>query len=169
MDAAPLPLTRDLVLIGGGHTHALVLRMWGMKPLAGARLTLVNPGPSAPYSGMLPGYVAGHYEREDLDIDLVRLARFAGARIVLAPAEGIDRTRREVLVPGRPPIAYDVCSIDIGITSDMPDLPGFAEHAVPAKPLGGFAQAWSAYRDGTGTAEVTVIGGDGTFPAVARP
>ena len=27
---APLPLTRDVVLIGGGHTHALVLRRWGM-------------------------------------------------------------------------------------------------------------------------------------------
>jgi hypothetical protein len=52
----PLPLTRDLVLIGGGHTHALVLRMWAMDPLAGVRLTLINPDPVAPYTGMLPGY-----------------------------------------------------------------------------------------------------------------
>ena len=79
----PLPLTRELLLIGGGHTHALILRMWGMRPLAGVRLTVVNPHPSAPYTGMLPGFVAGHYSREDLDIDLVRLARFAGARIIL--------------------------------------------------------------------------------------
>ncbi|NIM08590.1 MAG: hypothetical protein GTO53_05430, partial [Planctomycetales bacterium] len=57
----PLPLTRDVVLIGGGHTHALVLRMWGMKPLPGVRLTVINPGPTAPYSGMLPGMMAGHY------------------------------------------------------------------------------------------------------------
>ena len=70
-----LPFTRDLVLIGGGHTHALVLRKWGMDPLPGARLTVINPGPTAPYSGMLPGFVAGHYTRDELDIDLVRLAR----------------------------------------------------------------------------------------------
>ncbi|NNK77192.1 MAG: bifunctional NADH dehydrogenase FAD-containing subunit/selenide, water dikinase SelD, partial [Litoreibacter sp.] len=95
MDEMRLPLTRDLVLIGGGHTHALVLRKWGMSPLPGARVTLINPGPSAPYSGMLPGHVAGHYDREELDIDLVRLARFANARIIFGAAEGIDLASRE--------------------------------------------------------------------------
>jgi selenide,water dikinase len=156
---APLPLTRDLVLIGGGHTHALVLRKWGMDPLPGARLTLIDPTPVTAYSGMLPGYVAGHYSRNELDIDLVRLARFAGARIVLGPATAIDPSRREVTVPGRPPIAYDVCSLDVGITSAMPDLPGFADHAVPAKPLGPFAERWGRYLAADGPARVAVIGG----------
>ena len=142
MISSRLPLTRDLVLVGGGHTHALVLRMWGMAPLPGVRLTLINPGPTAPYSGMLPGFVAGHYPREALDIDLVQLARFAGARLVLGAAEAIDPINKRITVPGRPEIAYDVASIDIGITSAMPALNGFADHAVPAKPLGSFAAAW---------------------------
>ncbi|MBY6065961.1 selenide, water dikinase SelD [Leisingera aquaemixtae] len=159
MDTSRLPLTRDLVLVGGGHTHALVLRKWGMKPLPGARLTVINPGPTAPYSGMLPGFVAGHYGREELDIDLVRLARFAGARVVLGAAEHIDTRAQLVHVPGRPPIAYDVASIDIGITSAMPDLPGFAEHGIPAKPLGRFAAQWAAFREADGPAHVAVIGG----------
>ena len=153
-----LPLTHDLVLIGGGHTHALVLRKWGMRPLPGARLTLINPGPTAPYSGMLPGFVAGHFEREELDIDLVRLARFAGARLVLGAAEAIDTHARVVRVSGRPPIPYDYCSFDIGITSDMPDIPGFNEHAVPAKPLGPFAARWNSYRHQDGPASVAVLG-----------
>ncbi|MEM9902950.1 MAG: selenide, water dikinase SelD [Pseudomonadota bacterium] len=160
--ARPIPLTRDLVLIGGGHTHALVLRAWGMTRLAGARLTLINPAPTAPYTGMLPGHVAGHYPRAALEIDLVRLARFAGARLVLGTAEHIDRDAKRVLVPGRPPIRYDVVSIDIGITSAMPQIPGFAAHGVAAKPLGPFARRWAAFCSavaaGKTRPEVAVIG-----------
>jgi len=153
------PLTRDLVLIGGGHTHALVLRRWGMQPLAGARLTLINPEPTAAYSGMLPGFVAGHYGREDLGIDLVKLARFAGARLILGAVDGIDLTARNIHVPGRPPIAFDVASIDIGITSAMPALAGFAQYGIPAKPLTPFGKRWAAFRAGSGPARVAVIGG----------
>lgn len=159
MNDPHLPLTRDLVLIGGGHAHALVLRKWGMLPLPGARLTVINPGPTAPYSGMLPGFVAGHYSRDELDIDLVKLARFAGARVVIGAANGIDTDARQIHVPGRPPIAYDVASVDVGITSDMPALPGFADHAIPAKPLGAFAARWDAFRKDEGPAHIAVIGG----------
>lgn len=159
MHTPPLPLTRDLVLIGGGHTHALLLRKWGMDPLPGARVTVINPGPTAPYSGMLPGFVAGHYRRDELDIDLIRLARFAGARVVLGAVEAIDADRHEIHVPGRPAIAFDVASVNVGITSDMPAMPGFAEFAVPAKPLGPFATQWESYLGRDGPASVVVIGG----------
>lgn len=159
MNEHRLPLTRDLVLIGGGHTHALVLRKWGMNPLAGVRVTVINPGPTAPYSGMLPGFVAGHYSREELDIDLVKLARFAGARIVIGAATAVDRTARLVHVAGRPPIAFDALSIDVGITSTMPDLKGFPEFGVPAKPLGTFASRWDAVRNAGDITQIAVIGG----------
>jgi selenide,water dikinase len=145
MQDPDLPLVRDLVLIGGGHTHALVLRMWAMKPLAGVRLTLINPDPVAPYTGMLPGLIAGHYERAEMMIDLVRLARFAGARLILDRATGLDRDRRTVRLAGRPPLPYDLASLDIGITSDLPDLPGFAAHSFSAKPLGAYARAWETF------------------------
>ena len=153
-----IPITRDLVLVGGGHAHALVLRRWGMAPLPGARLTLIDPVPSTAYTGMLPGFVAGHYTRDDLAIDLVRLARFAGARLVRANATGLDRAAKRVLVEGRPSVHYDAVSFDVGITSAMPDLPGFPEHAFPAKPLGPFARRWAAFRD-AGGGDVAVIGG----------
>ena len=159
MHSAPLPATKDVVLIGGGHAHALLLLKWGMRPLAGARLTVINPGPTAPYSGMLPGFVAGHYQRDDLDIDLVKLARFAGARVILGAATGLDPQAHLISVPGRPPIAYDLASLDVGITSEMPDLPGFAAHGIPAKPLGAFAQSWDQFRHASGPANIAVIGG----------
>ena len=99
-----LPLTRDLVLVGGGHAHALVLRKWGMAPLPGARLTLVNPGPTAPYSGMLPGHVAGHYSREALDIDQllredwIMRERGSGTRLTLEHAARHRRGRFNILL-----------------------------------------------------------------------
>lgn len=155
-----LPLTRDIVLIGGGHTHALVLRMWGMDPLPGARLTLINPLPTAAYSGMLPGHVAGHYPRAGLQLDLVRLARHAGARLILGRVTGIDRAARQVIVPGRAPVGYDIASVDIGITAEMPQIPGFAAHVTPAKPLDAFADAWESFaRSAAPGARIAVIGG----------
>jgi selenide,water dikinase len=139
------PQIRDLVLIGGGHAHALVLRMWGMDPLPGARVTVINPDPVAPYTGMLPGLIAGHYRRDELMIDLVRLGRFAGARVILDRATGIDRAAGLIHLAGRPPLAYDLASVDVGITSDLPGLPGAVERAVAAKPLGRYAEAWEAF------------------------
>ncbi len=162
MPANSLPLTRDLVLIGGGHTHALLLRRWIMAPLPGARLTLINPEPTAPYTGMLPGFIAGHYTRAALEIDLVKMARWAGARLILDRACGIDRAAQTVALQGRPPVAYDVLSVDIGITSDLPRLPGYAAHAVSAKPLGRYAARWTAFLEavaqGTAVPQVVVIG-----------
>ncbi len=158
-----VPLHRELLLVGGGHTHALVLRMWAIDPLPGVRVSVINPQPTAPYSGMLPGFVAGHYRREELDIDLVRLARAADARIVIGRAVGIDPQARRVQLEDGRELPYDVVSIDIGITSEMESLKGFAEHAVPAKPLERFAREWDGFRDRAGRertpARAAVIGG----------
>lgn len=154
----PLPLTRDLVFVGGGHTHALVLRKWAMHPLPGVRLTLISPGPTAPYSGMLPGFVAGHYPREALDIDLIRLTRFAGARLVLGTVEGISPDTKRIHITGQGDIPYDVASVNVGITSEMPLLDGFTEFGVPVKPLGPFATHWDHYRRTARAPRVAVLG-----------
>ncbi|MCW1920480.1 selenide, water dikinase SelD [Rhodobacter sp. KR11] len=149
-----LPLVQDLVLIGGGHAHALVARAWAMAPLPGVRLTLINPDPVAPYTGMLPGLIAGHYRRDEILIDLVRLARLAGARLILDRVTGIDLAARRIHLQGRPAIDYDLASIDVGITSD---LAGLATHA--AKPLGAYAEAWERFvATAPAQARVTVIG-----------
>ena len=158
----PTPITRDIVLVGGGHTHALVLRMWGMNPVPGVRLTLISLHPTTAYSGMLPGFVAGHYGRQALDIDLVRLAHFAGARLILARATRIDRLRRRISIEGRAEVAYDLLSLDIGVSAAMPALPGFADHGTPVKPLDAFADAWERFvarlAQGSAKPDVAVIG-----------
>ncbi|NQY12535.1 MAG: selenide, water dikinase SelD [Henriciella sp.] len=157
-----IPITRDLVLLGGGHTHALVLRKWAMKPLPGVQVTLVNPDVKAPYTGMLPGFVAGHYQRKDLDIDLVRLARAAGARLIVDRAIGLDPVAQTVQLADRPDIAFDILSIDIGISSRIPNSDGPSANIIPAKPLGPFADAWDALIDRVSlekrAANISIIG-----------
>ena len=158
-----VPITRDLVLLGGGHTHALVLRKWAMAPLAGAQVTLVNPDVKAPYTGMLPGFVAGHYNRDELDIDLVRLARQAGARLIVDRAVGIDTERKRVHLADRPDIVYDTLSIDVGISSRVPASKLDHPAIIPAKPLGPFADKWSDLIErstsGGPPAKVGILGG----------
>lgn len=158
----PLPQTRDIVFLGGGHAHALVLRAWAMNPLPGARLTVIDPNPVAPYTGMLPGLIAGHYTRAEIEIDLVRLARAAGARLILGRGAGLELVARCVTVAGRPPVAFDLLSIDIGITSDLPALAGQAEHATAAKPMADYATRWEGFlarvAEGAAAPHVAVIG-----------
>ncbi|MCY4460204.1 MAG: selenide, water dikinase SelD [Albidovulum sp.] len=157
------PKIRDLVFVGGGHTHALVLLFWSRRPVEGVRLTLINPDPVAYYSGMLPGFIAGHYAMEDLEIDLVRLAKRAGARLVIDAAAGIDRKAKLVRFSERADIAYDILSLDTGVTSSLPGLPGYGDCAQPAKPLGKLALSWDAFvsdaAEGRKDARAVVIGG----------
>ncbi len=125
---------RELVLIGAGHAHVQVLRMAAMEPLP-ARVTLVVDDPVAVYSGMIPGLVAGQYAPHELEIDARPLARRAGIRVIHAAAERIDPARKLVFVQGRPPIPYDVASLNIGSTVAGRDRPGVREHAVPTRPI----------------------------------
>ncbi|MFN4328909.1 MAG: selenide, water dikinase SelD [Limnobacter sp.] len=136
------PVLRDIVLVGGGHSHVGVLRMFGMAPWPGVRLTLLCNDVDTPYSGMLPGYVAGHYAMDDVHIDLARLCAFAGARFIRAEVVGLDRQNKTVLCKGRPPIRYDVLSLNTGSTPDTTRVPGAAEHAIPVKPIAEFNQHW---------------------------
>jgi len=115
MEAGSIPL-KDLVLVGGGHAHVHVIKMMGMNPIEGLRVTLISKDVESPYSGMIPGYIAGYYTREECHIDLGRLCRFANVIIIHAEVVGIDNRRRLVSCSDqRPPIKYDVLSINIGI------------------------------------------------------
>jgi selenide, water dikinase len=158
----PVPILKDLVLLGGGHSHVTVLKRFGMQPVPGVRLTLVSRGVDTPYSGMLPGLIAGHYTYDDAHIDLRMLARFADARSVVDEATGLDPANRQVLFAHRPPISYDVLSIDIGSTPNV-TVSGAAEHAIPVKPIDQFLARWTVLSarllETTSRTRIAVVGG----------
>ncbi|MCC3582840.1 FAD-dependent oxidoreductase [Microcoleus sp. PH2017_30_WIL_O_A] len=134
---------KDLVLIGGGHSHAIVLKMFGIKPLPSVRLTLISDVLYAPYSGMLPGHVAGFYDYDECHIDLRSLAEFAGCQILVDRAIAIDFNKNLVICQTSPPINFDVLSVDIGSTPATISVPGAAEYAIPAKPVPEFLASWN--------------------------
>jgi selenide, water dikinase len=153
---------RDLVLLGGGHSHVEVLRRFGTSPPADTRITLVSRLADTPYSGMLPGLIAGHYTRDETHIDLGPLARHAGARFIVDEAIGLDLEARRVRCRAHPPVPYDLLSIDIGSTPVMP-ASGAAGHAIPVKPIDGFLARWEAMHERIVAAgdrrHVAVVGG----------
>jgi selenide,water dikinase len=157
------PVAKDLVLIGGGHSHVAVLKRFGMRPVPGLRLTLITRDIDTPYSGMLPGLVAGHYGFDQCHIDLGPLARFAGARLYHAEVEGIDLANRLIHAPGRPPIGYDLLSINTGSRPNRVDIPGVDEFALAAKPIDIFLQRWQQLiervREHQGAFRVVIVGG----------
>lgn len=170
---------RDLVFVGGGHTHALAIRSLAMRAIAGVRITLISEQTLTPYSGMLPGFVAGHYTLEETHIDLNRLCQWAGIRWVKGTVVGIDPQSKRVRVAGSAAalsdrtndsnpdtvagdfsVSYDTLSIDIGSTPDL-SVPGAGQFAVGVKPVSHFNQAWSSLLSAShdqGNAEWGVIG-----------
>ena len=163
MQSSDQPVLREIVLVGGGHSHVGVLKHFGMHPLPGVRLTLICRDTHTPYSGMLPGYIAGHYSYDEVHIDLSVLARFADARFFRDEAVGLDRGAGTVLCRDRPPVPYDQLSINIGSTPQMSNVAGAAEHAVPVKPINDFDGRWrlllDRVRKHVGVMRIAVVGG----------
>ncbi|MEY3544681.1 MAG: selenide, water dikinase SelD, partial [Cyanobacteriota bacterium] len=179
-----------LVLAGGGHTHALLLRRWIMRPAsrpADLAVLLVNRTSTALYSGMVPGLLAGLYPREACAIDLRDLCRRAGVGFVQAEITGVDPARRELLLQGRPPLRFHTLSLNVGCetlwTAGAADANGVAHpvHALqsvhpaqlvhpaqPVKPLEPFL-AWLEQRltDPSADPRVRIRGGGAAAVEVA--
>jgi selenide,water dikinase len=148
----------EVVLVGAGHAHVQVLRRLAMAPWPSARVTLVVDEPLALYSGMVPGLVAGQYTRDELSIDAHVLARRAGVRVIYARATRVDAAARLVHVEGRPPVFFDIASLNVGSTVAGAGVEGVAEHTLATRPLSRFVRGVDALGAG-GPKRVTVVGG----------
>jgi selenide, water dikinase len=135
-------IEKNLVLIGGGHSHAIVLRMLGMNPLPGVRLTLISTNSHTPYSGMLPGHIAGFYSHDECHIDLRPLAQFAQAQLYIDEVINLDLQNNQVICANRPAVDFDLLSVDIGSTPAIISVSGAAEYVIPAKPVAKLLQHW---------------------------
>jgi len=137
---------KRVLLVGGGHAHAWLLR----AGLPGA-VTLVTPYPHHTYSGMLPGYVAGHYTAGEIRIDVAALCARAGVALVLGRVAALDAAQRRVRLENGSTLEYDLASLDVGSEAAAP------ARALAAKPFEPFMARWEEVRNDVRS--VAVVGG----------
>ena len=153
----------DIVLVGGGHAHVHVLAAFGKWRDPNVCVTLIARDLMTPYSGMLPGVIAGLYTTEQAHIDLEKLAGVTGTRLIHAAAMDLDRANKQVVCDGHPPVPYDVLSLDVGSTPSLDIIPGAREHGIAVKPISDFLEKFDALRARCarpdGPRRLAVIGG----------
>jgi selenide,water dikinase len=156
-----IPVLKDVVLVGAGHAHIQVVHRFAKDPVPGLRLTLITPEIVKPYREMLPGLICDQYTLDEICIDLEPLTRFGEARLYHSRATAFDIVNKRVVCDNRPPVPYDILSIDIGSTPST--VPGVAENAVSVKPIDAFIPQFEALvkrtLEASGPRHVAVVGG----------
>ncbi len=137
------PATQRLLLIGAGHAHALVLKHWIAAPVPGVELVIVSPSALAPYSGMVPGWLAGTYRFEQICIDFAALAQAAGATLLIDELAALHPDQHTVHLRSGAEIGYTVLSLNVGSTLSPPPAQG-GTRVLAMRPLGGLHHAWNA-------------------------
>ncbi len=164
---------KKLVLVGGGHAQLAVLQALARQRAAHLDVVLVTPSPWQYYSGMLPGFIAGHYTEADCRIDLRPLAAAAGVRLLLGQVDALAADARQLRLADGANLEYDLLSLDPGSATDTHELePRTAEtpatsplasvRLLAVKPLADFFAVWPQLRAralAASTYHLCVVGG----------
>ncbi len=137
---------RRLILAGGGHTHVEVLRRMALRPWPPVEILLVSPARFTPYSGMLPGLIAGDYRFEEAHIDLAPLCRRSGVTFIESAVTGLDTVARTLSLDDGRRLEYDLLSLNIGSRPGLDGIPGAAAFGIAVKPVASFLHRWAHIR-----------------------
>ena len=138
------PYHSDLVLLGGGHSHLAVIKKFAMNPVEGLRITVISRDIHTPYSGMLPGLLAGHYQHDDSHIDLRSLCEKANVRFFHCSVTAIDPDRQQLHCDNRGLVRYDWLSINIGSQPALSSIAGAADVGIVVKPVPALLDYWQS-------------------------
>jgi selenide, water dikinase len=134
---------KRLVLVGGGHSHLFVLEAFGRIASPEVEITLVNRTMHAPYSGMLPGLVAGLYTFDECHIHLEKLTQRCNVQFRQTSVLSADLAQRQLQLEDSTVLDYDLLSINTGSTPPLNDTPGAKEHTLAIKPIEDFLLGWN--------------------------
>lgn len=143
-----------LVLAGGGHTHALLLKKWALHPESKPDdlVVLVSKYSTTLYSGMVPGLLAGLYQIKDLEINLRQLSDQAKITFIKAEILGLDVKNKQLIFDNRAPLSFTRLSLNLGAIT--PPSENKNPFHITIKPLEG-ALAWIATQDLEDQREIT--------------
>lgn len=164
-------MSQQLLLVGGGNAHLAVLDSFARTPLRDTDVTLVSRFDNSIYSGMLPGWIAGHYKLDALTIPLPALAERAGATFFRDRVIAIDLVERVAYTQSGAPLPFDVLSINTGPEIDREAIRGLGDHALTLRPVEKFVEAWqrleALYTGAAQSATLTIAGGGAAGVEVA--
>ncbi len=111
--------SKKLLLAGAGHAHIGLLRRLVARRPANLDMTLITQEPQTIYSGMLPGWMAGHYELDEMSIDLAPLCLRAGVRLIQSSIAQVTAQACQLTTADQQSFEYDVLSLNTGADTDM--------------------------------------------------
>lgn len=154
---------RHILLAGGGHAHAVALRLLASKPPAPhVRLTLVSPSPYNLYSGALPGVIAGYWPVDAIAVPLQPLCTATGTNFIQDRVESILPDARIAHLASGKELRFDLMSLDVGSGIRDLNIPGGSKKIVPIRPIAPFLERWDSLLSHLETAKtrqtVLVIG-----------
>ena len=154
-------MPKNLVLIGGGHTHSLLLHAFAENPLPDTQITLISNVDDAPYSGMLPGHVAGFYSHDEMHVDLPALCEATGTEFLRADICGFDPDSRILrTLDGRSlDLSPDFLSFNVGSIPKRDNVPGATEFAIPSKPVPKLLSGWQKLQNRESPGRIALVGG----------
>ena len=150
MAAGPVTDRFDLLLVGGGHAHLGVLRQWLQQSvpagLLAGRIGLLNPGPYAWYSGMLPGLLAGRYQPEQCRVSLAELCRALGVELISGSVASLKAQTRELTLEDGRQLSANWLSLNVGSLPKPLPTEGADMQVLPVKPFGAFLECWQYWQ-----------------------
>ncbi|MGC8121034.1 FAD-dependent oxidoreductase [Marinobacter sp. VGCF2001] len=154
---------KRLVLLGAGHAHMVALQHFARHPLPDTELVVITPSSWQYYSGMIPGWVAGHYRLDQCRVPVEPMVTAAGGQLVLDRADGLKAKEQVITLASGKRLTYDFLSIDVGSASNsVPGCPGAEAAMVGVKPIERFAETWQQASSSLDTRQgpcVAVLGG----------
>jgi selenide,water dikinase len=150
---------KTLIMIGAGHSNLVAIGELLPRASKTFRVILVSDVSLAPYSGMLPGFLAGFYKEEEILFDLEKLRNHYGFELIIDAAVEVNSAQNCIRLSSGSVLTYDCLSINTGIwpTPLLTDKES-EERIIYAKPLSHLIPKCKQFLNTKARLQIAVVG-----------